>query len=354
MSDVQIGGFGCTGHYGLQGGAKSRDIVEQDIIPALVKGRKVFTNMPLLVDGIMAYFRGVDPANIYQMTDEELKQLFVDRKARGKQDPGILAHALVVIDEAQDIYPSGLQRRTERQALERDAFIQFVAWSRHDDCEVIWASQSFASVDVDLRRRTHLYIHHESLFHLGLGKRWAARYYLPDQNTGDPLEVATSSRTFGPNPIIYRCYKSTETGNHQRSSRLKLMIPKKVIVYGLMTLIVLLAVAVMLFRSGNPLSVEALASQAERKSDGLLSNSSNIPTSSVRPSFVASSHFDDQVDGYICLDGLCRGFRDGVLLAAWVDSIIDGPNSPPRALRPRVLARGAEGLANGFVTGVPR
>lgn len=338
MSAEEVGGYGITGHYGKGGSGKSRDIVETDIIPALQKGRKVITNLPLLIDGIMTYFRGIDYHNIIIVSHEELRQKMVDRLARGKENPGEYAHTMIVWDEIQDDFPSGFKRKgttkaeQEKYDLEREAFIAYLAWSRHDDSEFIWATQHYSSVDVELRRKTHIFVQHEHLFHLGMKKTWAARNQLPDLQTGDPLPDSGTSRTFGENKIIFRCYKSAEVGNHKASSRQKLMLPKKIVI--VFALAILVGGWSIWKFTTSPSIIKPETKTDTTKSASIITPSFNAKDTTKR----GKNENRASVDSYICMYGTCTGYYAGVPGPSWPHDIAKLPDSSYRPLRVRLLA----------------
>lgn len=353
MSAEEKGGYGITGHYGKGGSGKSRDIVETDIIPALQAGRKVITNLPLLVDGILTYFHKIDYRNIIICTHEELVQKMVARMARGKDDPGEFAHALICWDEIQDVFPAGFKRRgtgkeAEKFDLEREAFIGYLAWSRHDDSEFIWATQHYSSVDVELRRKTHIYIQHEHLFHLGLKKRWVARKQLPDQQTGDPNPGAGTERTFGENQIIFRCYRSAEVGNHKASSRQKMMIPKKIIIVSVLALIAIAYTVISFIRQGNPLDASTYAQKRPGAIDAPTINGIEISKEKTKEKGGGKSEYTyNQVESIICMYGVCNGIDAGVIVRQWRQQIIQDLDSTPSTIRVRLLEGHLQRLGNG-------
>jgi len=352
MSAEQQGGYGITGHYGKGGSGKSRDIVETDIIPALQAGRKVITNLPLLVDGIMTYYRGIDYRNIVLCTHEQLVQKMVARMARGKEDPGEFAHALICWDEIQDVFPAGLKRRgsgkdAEKFDHERESFIGYLAWSRHDDSEFIWASQHYSSVDVELRRKTHIYVQHEHLFHLGFKKRWAARTQLPDAQTGDPNPEAGTERTFGVNPIIFRCYKSAEVGNHKSSSRQKMMIPKKIIIVVILAIIAMGYTVYSFVYNGNPLDPETHSKRESGAIDVPTINGIDV-NSKPNKSKEAQAYekTTSQVESIICMHGICYGIDAGIIVRKWRHQITEQIDTIPSSIRIRLLERNIPRLGN--------
>jgi len=361
MSVEQIGGFGITGHYGKGGSGKSRDILETDIIPALKKGRKVITNLPLLIDGIMTYFQGIDYRNIEIVSHEEMIAKMVARQARGKDDPGEFAHALIFWDEIQDVFPAGFKRRgkgaeAEKFDFERDAFIGFLAWSRHDDCEFIWATQHYSSVDVELRRKTHIYVQHEHLFHLGMSKRWAARTQLPDSMTGDPNPDVGSSRIFGPNPVIFRCYKSAEVGNHKGSSRQRMMIPKKIFIVSIAALIALGYTIYSVMKTGNPLDPDGMQKNIENKQAVTtiipINDSKNPKEKQITKTEVYNDR-PNQVQSIICVYSVCHGIDYGIIVHRSRMEIIESIDTITPKLRAGNISGNISRMGNGNGANLP-
>lgn len=356
MADV--GGFGITGHYGKPGASKSRDMVEQDIIPALQSGRTVYTNLPLLVDGIMAYYSGIRPEQIHILSGDEVFEIFLRRAELPKDNPGEMAHSLVLIDEIQDYFPSGVRTKRGKDderydyiARARDAFITWLSWSRHDDCEFVWATQSWASVDIEVRRRTLMYCQHENLFHLGLKKTWVVRYQLPDQISGDPNPETCRERLLRPNPIIYRCYKSSEVGNHQLSSRLGAMIPKKLIIFAVLTILVIALSVILYIRHGNPFS-------ADRFSDKSLKNIVQPTiTDTVRnqpKTQNVSTGVRNEIDSYICIYTRCLAYSKGVYEYSYQFEYVDTVYNVRPSLRADILERDVQRSSNGGIADMPR
>lgn len=127
-------------HEGLPGAGKSYAAIKDHVVPALVKGRKVF-----------AYIEGLDHKRIAEVsgiTEERCRELLF--QIERDQVPTVYEHvqndSLVVIDELQDFWPSS------RVKLE-PKITEFVTQHRHrgldvllmgqvlQDCHVIWRNR---------------------------------------------------------------------------------------------------------------------------------------------------------------------------------------------------------------------
>lgn len=309
---------GIIGHYGLPGSGKTRDIVENDIIASALEGTKIFTNVPLRMDAIYAYYPKIKRDLIQVLSAEEICQKLVERSQRGESDPGDLENSKIVYDEIQKQFPSGYQKRSLQEQIWRDALINYLSWSRHDSSEFVWASQSFASVDFEIRRKTHMYVQHEDLFHLGFRARWVARNQLPDQTTGDPRPGAGKDRTFGVDEVIFRCYKSIEKGEHKKAARLSGQIPLKLkVVFGM--IVILIALTVYLFqKNGNPLKTTTRFSLGSTK--GAKNDTARIESPQIAVGNLAHTDICYDLDGYICLYGTCDGYKSGVPVCQFIDT----------------------------------
>lgn len=314
-------GHGIIGHYGLPGSGKTRDIVENDIIASALEGTKIFTNVPLRMDAIYAYYPKIKRDIIVVLTAEEICQKLVERSQRGESDSGEFENAKIVYDEVQKQFPSGYQKRSSQDQEWRDALINFLSWSRHDSCEFVWASQSFASVDFELRRKTHMYVQHEDLFHLGFRSRWVARNQLPDQTTGDPRPGAGTDRTFGVNEVIFRCYKSIEKGEHKKAARLTGQIPLKLKIFFALIITVLGLIIYLFNKHGNPLKPVGLKNNISKVVKSVDTSKTNDAQSRTNVN-VLDKCFD--LDGYICMYGTCDGYKAGVPICQFVDSGVAG------------------------------
>jgi len=89
-----------SAYVGLPGSGKSYGVVENVILPALKKGRTIWTNIPLLMDQVLKDFPQSD-VTIFSVAEIKLNEnWFSEVLPKG---------VLFVIDEVWDLWPSGLK-----------------------------------------------------------------------------------------------------------------------------------------------------------------------------------------------------------------------------------------------------
>lgn len=104
-----------VGYTGLPGSGKSFTAVKHLVIPAIKSGRKVVTNIDLKIEEILKDFPEADIQHEPDLTRFEPEQLV-------QIDPG----AVIVIDEAWELFPSGMKANQAGAD-----FISFLSEHRH-------------------------------------------------------------------------------------------------------------------------------------------------------------------------------------------------------------------------------
>lgn len=132
-------------HEGLPGSGKSYEAAVNQIIPALLKGRKVF-----------AYIEGLNHQKFAEVTGlplERVNQLLV--QITKEQVPTIHDHvdndSLVIIDELQDFFPSHKKQLTPQ-------ITEFVTQHRHRGIDMVVMGQSHKDFSVLWKRRIDMLI----------------------------------------------------------------------------------------------------------------------------------------------------------------------------------------------------
>ena len=152
-------------HEGLPGSGKSYEALVSHIIPRIRDGRTVD-----------AYIEGLNFEKIAELCEitleecqERLKQITRDQVAN------IYAHvrdkSLVIIDEAQNFWPSGRQKLA-------DPIIQFVTEHRHRGLDVVLMGQNLNDVHSLWRNRIDKKFVFKKLDALGQSKRYAWASYM--------------------------------------------------------------------------------------------------------------------------------------------------------------------------------
>lgn len=191
---------------GTPGSFKSCYAVENFVLPALRKNRKVYTNIEGLSPTHIATYYDLDPISV----DENLQILgrvydtkdgsyHEDRDKIRKFYEDLPINALVIIDEAQNYFSS----RDFKEAFSSD-LIPWLTKHRHLGNDVVWITQNIESVDITFRRNTHLTYALRRAENLGLKN--AAFNYIFDRADLDRKHLAR--KMYRPDPTIFKLYSS--------------------------------------------------------------------------------------------------------------------------------------------------
>lgn len=190
---------------GTPGSFKSCYAVENFVLPALRKGRKVFTNIEGLSVTHIATYYDMDPISV----EENLQVLgrvydqdgtwHEDRDKIRKFYEDLPINALVIIDEAQNYFSS----RDFKEQFSSD-LIPWLTKHRHLGNDVVWITQNIESVDITFRRNTHLTYALRRAENLGMKN--AAFNYIFDRADLDRRHLAR--KMYRPDPMIFKLYSS--------------------------------------------------------------------------------------------------------------------------------------------------
>lgn len=100
-------------YAGLPGSGKSYSVVAHQVLPAVESGRVVVTNLPLEMEPLQRFYPGCD-IRLVDFSDEDFDWL------------GVPGGALVIIDEAADIWPSGIKQNRVPESQ-----LKFLRMHRH-------------------------------------------------------------------------------------------------------------------------------------------------------------------------------------------------------------------------------
>ena len=231
---------------GLPGSGKSYTSVVEDIVPALRRGRKVVTNLPLDPHKLGLIHNLVEECstNLVILTDDEMADSFwYDDQAEGVK--GSHVGALVVYDEIQRAFNSKAWNENPR----RKKMADWLSHHRHIGADLVWMSQSEALVDSCIRNMTEMQVFVQNV-HLPFmnGRRRSRTYLVVD---GKVLtDEVLKSEMVKLDPRFYSCYKSFEVGGSDQHARSGGIIPAAVR-WRLLLLVPVLGVTVFLFATSK-------------------------------------------------------------------------------------------------------
>ena len=189
---------------GRPGGGKSYEAVAYHILPALERGRKVITNLPLQLDVFVSVF-GPEVLELIKLVDGKLDDFgsmtrpfskIEDYLDEWKNDKG--QAPLYVIDEAHMVLPN---RSLEPKILE------FYSMHRHYGIDVTLISQTARKVHKDIRDMVE--INYVCQKNTALGSQDSYTKKVRQGVSGDT--VNTSIRKYKPD--FFKFYKSHSASN---------------------------------------------------------------------------------------------------------------------------------------------
>jgi len=144
---------------GLPGSGKSLTGLKRFILPALKKGRKVYTN----IDGLnllrISLYLKMD------FNDVEKLLIHTDKFDTDMLIKGVDANSLVVIDEAQ-VYWNNRNYATE----ENKRLLPFLQKHRHYGLDIVFLTQNIDQLDIGVRRLCQVHYRLAKLTNAGLDK----------------------------------------------------------------------------------------------------------------------------------------------------------------------------------------
>ena len=199
-----------TAYVGLPGSGKSYGVCEQVILPALAKGRPVFTNIPFDTNLCLEKY---ECAPIYFDTDD------IKEDANWWNDV-FQAGALLVIDEVWTLWAAGLKANNAR---EEDKV--FLNKHRHMTgggfaTEIVLVTQDLAQISSFVRLLVETTYQSKKLTEVGADGAFKIRVY-SGAVTGQKPPETSLLQTLGPfkyKPDVYLFYQSQTMGNGSQSS----------------------------------------------------------------------------------------------------------------------------------------
>ena len=156
---------------GSPGSFKSVHVLEKYIIPALKKGRAVYTNIEKISSIYIATYFDMNPIEVDSLL-HILGREYAD-DGTYSENPDLIRrfydnvpnNALIVIDEAQNYFSS----RDFKEQYSKDA-IAYLTRHRHYGHDVIYITQNIDSVDITFRRNTQMTYVLKRAEHIGAKK----------------------------------------------------------------------------------------------------------------------------------------------------------------------------------------
>ncbi len=193
-------------YVGPPGSGKTYTAVESIAVPAAKAGRAILTNIKGIDPDVWAQKLGCDPARIRVVDDEWFRDSAHYPKMGETTPDGIPAGALVLIDEAYTVFPSGKDVVSARQ-------IEWVRTHRHFVAEdgvatdLVLVSQDVMSLHPRVRSVVEYVSAVRNLRHIGFGKRFRVDVY-SSWRMNKPSHIGQTFHKF--DQTIFALYKSFE------------------------------------------------------------------------------------------------------------------------------------------------
>lgn len=221
--------------HGANGGYKSSSVVQERIIPAMLEGRTVVTNI-----------RGVDLQKFYDSgfdvhKDSKIIYVDTDNNKEGKLGRLLMAcfwhwvpsDCLICFDESGVIFPKSWRDKDikdldhkfneclthsifndyEIEQIERpDSFVEAFEMHRHYGWDLVLSAPNIKSIRDEIRNTTELAWRHRNAALIGLKGRFKAVSHDPT-NLGTSATQALDTRIGKIKKETFDCYDSTKTGN---------------------------------------------------------------------------------------------------------------------------------------------
>ena len=216
-------------HHGHPGSYKSFGVLQRHAIPALQEGRTIVTN----IRGFDAIEKVEEAIN--EILPEEAAILNVNTE--GRDEKAYMARwfhwapqgAMVIIDEAQAIYPAkrkdfkpenldypGGADQAKEDERPADMFEAY-DMHRHYNWDVFLCTPNISKVHMDIRQAAQVAFRHYSMGELLPWKKgkWREVEHDPENNGKAKSHAYGVPKEYKADPTIFKTYQSTKTGEHQ-------------------------------------------------------------------------------------------------------------------------------------------
>lgn len=184
-------------YCGSPGSGKSYHVVKEVIIPSLLEGRHVLTNLPLEVETIEKTYPElwdlVESGLLEKIEDKDIKDIHlqVDNKS--------YAGWLIVIDEVHKFWPSF-------NSLKDEALRSWLSEHRHKFQDLVLITQEYGNVSKFVRSMTEKRYQFEKNEDKGFKKSYMQDYYIGSSRKRSTREVHLYDKAF------FKLYQSHDRG----------------------------------------------------------------------------------------------------------------------------------------------
>lgn len=190
-------------YYGKIGDGKTYHVVRNELIPAILAGRRIYTNIDGLNFRYLSTYLNISLHEI-KVTHIENGNWFVQNMQLSNEqkewtNPHVEHNSLFIIDEAQRIWDARDFRNTKKE------FLSFLEYHRHFGFDIVFITQNPKRLESSILRLTNEAYQIKNLKFLGsfLGRR----YVLHARQTPLDRDIIYTVRGVLKDEI-FRCYKS--------------------------------------------------------------------------------------------------------------------------------------------------
>lgn len=195
-------------YVGPPGSGKTYEAVAEIVVPAVLAGRRVVTNINGLSEDELADFTGVRDPIVVLVTEDQLRDI---ASYPTKERPGAIVQGgdLIVVDEAHNVFPA-----TGAKGMDQD-FLMYFRTHRHFTDEqgratdIVFISQAINDIHVGIRRACEFVFNIRNLRSFGLSKRYKVIGYM-GWRMSEKEYLTSSYKTY--DPRIFKLYSSFAGG----------------------------------------------------------------------------------------------------------------------------------------------
>jgi len=178
------------------------------VVPAVLAGRRVVTNINGLSEDELADFTGVRDPILVKVTEDQLRDI---ASYPTKDRPGAIVQGgdLIVVDEAHNVFPA-----TGSKGLDQD-FLMYFRTHRHFTDEqgratdIVFISQAINDIHVGIRRACEFVFNIRNMRAFGLAKRYKVIGYM-GWRMSEKEYLTSSYKRY--DPRIFKLYSSFAGG----------------------------------------------------------------------------------------------------------------------------------------------